>query len=617
MATVVLRLIATTDVHAHVHPFDYYRDAPDESSGLAKAATLIARARREAPNCLVFDNGDLIQGSPLGDWAAEALARGAIPNHPMIPAMSAVRYDAATVGNHEFNYGLEILAKALAGADFPFVCCNVLKPDGAPYFTPWTILTRQARDAEGAAHELKIGVVGFVTPDIVRWDMSWLAGRATTSGIVESARAQVAACRAAGADVVVALCHAGISKIGPAGAGENAGLALAQAGGVDAIFVGHQHLKLPGEDFAGIAGVDAAAGRLAGVPAAMAGCWGGHIGVIDLTLETAGWRVTGAKAQLRPVEAATPADPDVLAATDAAHQATLAYVRAPVGEMEAPLASWFAMVGDDASVRIVHDAQLWYVRRLMDSVAALRKAPLLSASAPFKCGGRNGVSYYTDVPAGPIALRHVADLYVYPNGLRVVEASGAMIRQWLERAASVFATLDPAVTAPQPLLAPDFAAFDFDSIDGVSYRLDLTQPPRYDDQGRVVGAKARRVFDLRFEGRALDESATFLVVTNSYRAGGGGHFPGCDGASVVYEAPDSNFDALLQYVKSRARVGVSAGGGWRLGGWPASVTATLLAPPAAAGFAPPPGVGAAPLGPGPDGFLRFRITPTQGEQNGF
>jgi 2',3'-cyclic-nucleotide 2'-phosphodiesterase/3'-nucleotidase len=275
--------------------------------------------------------------------------------------------------------------------------------------------------------------------------------------------------------------------------------------------------------------------------------------------------------------------------------------------MEAPLASWFAMIGDDASVRIVHDAQLEYVRRLTDSVPALREAPLLSASAPFKCGGRNGASYYTDVPAGPVALRHVADLYIYPNGLRVVQANGATIREWLERAASVFRTLDPGSTAPQPLLAPDFAPYDFDSIDGVSYRLDLTQPPRYDDQGGVVAANARRVVELQFAGRAIDESARFLVVTNSYRASGGGHFPGCDGASVVYEAPDSNFDALLQYVRLQKRVRVSAGGAWRLAPWPASVTATLLAPPAAAGSPTPPGVTATPLGPGPDGFAQFRI----------
>ncbi len=611
MAKVTLRLIGTTDVHAHIHPYDYYRDAPDKKTGLAKAATLIARARAESPNCVLLDNGDLIQGSPLGDWAAEALGAGGIKIHPMIAAMNAVGYDAATVGNHEFNYGLPVLDAALAGAEFPFLCCNVLRADGALYFKPWTLLRKTARDADGASHDLKIGVVGFVTPEIVRWDMSHLAGRATTIGIVEAARTHVAACRAAGADVIVALCHAGISKTGPAGADENAGLPLAEAGGIDAIFVGHQHLLLPGSDFANMVGVDAERGALAGVPAVMAGYWAGHIGIIDLTLETtgAGWRVAGAKVEWRPVEPETPADPAPVAATQAAHEATLAYVRTPVGETDERLASFFAMIGDDASVRIVHDAQLWYARNLLATTPALREAPLLSASAPFKCGGRNGPGYYTDVAKGAIALRHVADLYVYPNGLRAVQASGATLREWLERSASVFERLDPAVTAPQPLLKPDFAAYDFDSIAGVTYRLDLIQPQRYDEAGRVVAPDAHRVVDLCFEGRPIDENAKFLVVTNSYRASGGGHFPGCDGSSIVYEAPDSNFDALLQFVKARQSVSVSPGGGWRFGPWPAAVAAILLAPPGAAETAPPPEIAVAPLGPGPEGFLRYRVTP--------
>jgi 2',3'-cyclic-nucleotide 2'-phosphodiesterase/3'-nucleotidase len=159
------------------------------------------------------------------------------------------------------------------------------------------------------------------------------------------------------------------------------------------------------------------------------------------------------------------------------------------------------------------------------------------------------------------------------------------------------------------LLDPNFAPYDFDTIAGVTYRLDVTQPARYDDQGRVVAPDAHRVVDLQFEGRPIGEAAPFLVVTNSYRAGGGGHFPGCDGSGIVYEAPDANRDALLQYVREQKRVSLSPGGNWRFVAWPASVTATLLAPPAAANYPAPRGVGVAPLGPGPDGFSVFRVTP--------
>ena len=605
MAALDLRLIGVTDVHAHLRPYDYYRDRPDETQGLAKAATLIRALRAERPNGLTLDNGDLIQGTPLGDWAA---ATGASP-HPMIAAMDALGFDAAAVGNHEFNYGLDVLDRALAGAKFPIVCCNVLRRDGSLYFTPWTLISRRALDRDGAAHDLKIGVVGFVTPQIVRWDRNHLEGRATARGIVEAAREHIPACRAAGADVVVALCHAGVSKIGPDGADENAGLPLAQVGGIDAIFLGHQHLLLPGSDFAGIDGVDAQRGTLAGVPALMGGCFAAQVGAIDLTLEGGAgrWRVTGAATSIHPVETTTPADAALLAASEDAHAATLRYMRAPVGAIDVPLVSHFAMIGDDPSVRVIHDAQLWFGRQIIEANPALGAAPLLSAAAPFKCGGRNGVDYYTEVAAGPLLLRNVADLYVYPNGLRIVRATGAQLREWLERAASVFLALDPARKDPQPLLADSFAPYDFDSLAGLSYRLDLTGPARYNDQGRVIAASARRILDLAYAGRPLDEAATFHVVTNAYRANGGGNFPGCDGRSIVYEAPETNFEALLAYVKARPTLRPSPGGGWRLAPWPASVTATLLAPPAAAGTAPPPGVRVEPLGAGPNGFATFRV----------
>ena len=601
-ATLDLRLIGVTDLHAQLRPYDYYRDRPDESRGLAKAATLIRALRAAQPNALTFDNGDLIQGSPLGE-------SGVTTPHPMIGALNALGLDAASVGNHEFNWGLDVLDRALADAQFPVLCANVLRADGAFYFPPWTLLARRLTDREGVAHDLRIGIVGFVTPQIMRWDRNHLEGRIIALGIVEAARTQVAACRAAGADVIVALCHAGVSKIGPEGEDENAGLTLAQVGGIDAIFLGHQHLRLPGPDFSGIEGVDAATGRLAGVPAVMAGCFGAEVGVIDLALvrEAAGWRVADAHAALHPAARTTPPDPALMAASEDAHGATLAYVRTPVGTLEAPLASHFAMLGDDPSVRVIHDAQLWFARRLAETFPELGAAPLLSAAAPFKCGGRNGPDYYTEIPAGPLRLRNVADLYLYPNGFRIVRATGATVREWLERAASVFLTLDPAQAGPQPLLADSFTPYDFDSIAGVTYRLDLLTPPRYDDRGRVVAPHARRVADLAFEGRPIDEAATFHVVTNAYRANGGGHFPGCDGGSILHEAPQTNFEALLAYVKAHPTLRPSAGDGWRLAPWPANLTVTLLAPPAAAQTASPPGVKVSRFGPGPNGFMTYRV----------
>ncbi len=213
---------------------------------------MICAARAEKANVLLFDNGDIIQGTPLGDYvASKGLKDGEI--HPMFAAMNVLGYSACTVGNHEFNYGLEFLDEALAGANFPTVCCNVFRPDGSSYFKPWLVIELSLSDMTGAARKVRIGIIGFTPPQIVQWDMSHLAGRATTAGIVETARIEVPKLRAAGADLVLALCHSGISHKGPPQPGEeNAGLALAEVPGIDAIFLGHQHLLLPGADFAGI-----------------------------------------------------------------------------------------------------------------------------------------------------------------------------------------------------------------------------------------------------------------------------------------------------------------------------------------------------------------------------
>ena len=301
-AGIRLRLIGTSDLHAYLYPYDYYRDRPDETVGLAKIAALISAARAESAHTLLLDNGDFIQGAPLGDYAAQRLQTDKSANHPVITAMNELGYAVGALGNHEFNYGLDVLEAALRGAAFPFVNCNVLRPDGSPYFKPWAILDRSIQDEDGAPCPLRLGVIGFVTPQIVQWDQSHLAGRATTVGIVEAARIHVPELRRQGADIVIALCHSGISRRTAAPGDENAALALSGVEGVDAILLGHQHLVLPGSDFPGIAGVDADKGALNGVPAFMPGFWGSHLGIIDLSLvhDASGWKIARADVALRP-----------------------------------------------------------------------------------------------------------------------------------------------------------------------------------------------------------------------------------------------------------------------------------------------------------------------------
>jgi len=612
-----LRLLGVTDLHANLYPYDYYRDRPDNSVGLARTASLIAKAREEAPNTLLFDNGDILQGAPLGDFAAQAIIADSKTIHPVIAAMNTLDYAVATLGNHDFNYGLEALERAYAQARFPVVCCNVRKSDGSPFFPPSITIERAFVDESGTPRQLEVGVIGVAPPQIARWDEAHVRGRLITLDIVEAVRAELAELRRR-VDLVVVLCHSGISLLASAPGEENAGQDLAKLDGVDALILGHQHLLLPGEDFVGIPGVDAGTGTIHGKPAVMAGFWGSHLGTIDLEVElnAGGWRVAEARVEARPIAkrdanghaiALIQSEPSVLETAKSAHEATLRYVRTSVGRTATRLHTYFALIGDDPTVALVNEVQRAYAAPLAAARADLASLPILSAAAPFKCGGRGGPHSYTDIAAGALAIKDVADIYPYPNSLRVVRIDGATLREWLERSASVFCRIDPTRRDEQPLLPPAFAAYNFDVIDGVDYVIDVTRPARCDDSGAVVAPQARRIRDLMFKGAPVDPNQPFLVVTNNYRASGGGGFPGCDGTTVAIEAPDANRDVLLKHIAGAGEIAPRSDGNWRFAPWPGAVVATYLTSPAASDLPAPTGLKLTPLGPAPGGFLKLRV----------
>ncbi len=611
-----LRLLGITDLHANLYPYDYFRDCQDNSVGLARVASLVAEARREAPNCLLFDNGDILQGTPLGDLAAEAIIADPGAVHPVIAAMNTLDYAVAALGNHDFNYGLDALRRAYAQARFPVVCCNVRNKDGSPWFPASIVIEAAFVDESGAAHRLKLCVIGVAPPQIAQWDEAHVRGRLTTVDIVEAVRAEITELRGR-ADLIVVLCHSGISRLASTRGEENAGQDLAELEGIDALFLGHQHLLLPGQDFVGLPGVDAERGTIHGKPAVMAGFWGSHLGIIDLWLEMdTSWRVVEAEVAVRPIAerdanggavALVESDASVLEAAKTAHEATLRHIRTPVGRLTTRLHTYFALIGEAPTVSLVNAAQRAYAAALAAARPDLAALPMLSASSPFKCGGRSGPYAYTDIAAGPLAIKDVADIYPYPNSLRVVKVDGAKLKEWLERSASIFRVINPGQAGEQPLLGPAFACYNFDVIDGVDYAIDVTQPARYDELGVLVAPGARRIRDLTFGGAPVDPNKSFLIVTNNYRASGGGGFRGCDGASVVIEAPDANRDAVLKFIESRTEIAPTSDGVWRFAPWPRDVVVTYLTSPAAEGLPAPPGLKLASLGLTAGGFLKLRV----------
>ena len=612
-----LRIMETTDLHVHIWPYDYYADEAIDTVGLARTAALVEAIRSEATNSVLLDNGDFLQGNPMGDYIAYERGMDQGQMHPIVTAMNTVGVDAGTLGNHEFNYGLPFLKNTLAGAKFPVVCANVANADGSALVPPFTVLERELTDGAGETHPIRIGLIGFVPPQIMQWDRKHLEGNLTATDIVAAAQAQVPALRDEGVDLVIALCHSGISATPHEDGAENAALALAGVEGIDVVLTGHQHLVFPGSDFDGIEGVDTAAGTLAGKPAVMAGFWGSHMGLVDLMLERQNdaWVVAGHTVEARPIyqrgedrsiTALVESVPAVEESVAAEHQATLDYVRRPVGKTSAPLYSYFALVADDPSVQIVTNAQKWYIAQMLAGTEHA-DLPILSAGAPFKAGGRGGPEYYTDVPVGDVAIRNVADLYLYPNTIRAVRITGAQVKDWLERSAGMFNQVTPG-QADQMLLNPDFPSYNFDVIDGVSYRIDLSQPSKFDRDGAVVNEGANRIIDLTFDGAPIDPAAEFVVATNNYRAEGGGSFPGMDGSTIIFEGPDTNRDIIVRYIVEQGTIDPAADGNWSFAPMEGTTVLFDTGPAGAQYLGDVKAVRIEAAGDGDEGFARYRIT---------
>jgi 2',3'-cyclic-nucleotide 2'-phosphodiesterase/3'-nucleotidase len=620
--TVKLRLLETTDIHVNLLAYDYYRDAEDNTVGLAKLATLIDEARASAANSLLFDNGDFLQGTPMGELVAveRGLKRGEV--HPVMVAMNLLGYDGATLGNHEFNFGLDFLDVSLAGAKFPICCANLAKGTlGAgprsdkTYLPPYVILDRDVTDEAGAKHRLKLGVIGFVPPQIMQWDDAHLRGKVDTRDIVETAKAYIPEMREQGVDLVLALAHTGISTSPPGEKDENAAFHLSRVPGIDVIFTGHAHRVFPAPGYVSGEGVDLEQGRLNGVPAVMAGFWGSHLGQIDLLLrkDQGRLRLVSSSVAALPIyerqstEVRSLVKPSPLFASILAkdHEATLSYVRKPVGKTSARLDSYFALITDTPLIQLISDAQLWYAKPLLERTphAAL---PLLSAVAPFKAGGRGGPESYTDVPAGDIALKNAADIYVFPNTLKVVKINGTQLRDWLERSAGVFNRLEPG-DREQQLVRLDFPPYNFDMIHGVTYAIDLGPPSKFDTDGKLVEPEARRIRDLAYGGRPVSEDDLFAVVTNNYRAAGGGHFAGLDSTAIILDAPDYSRDIIAHYLAAAGSVSPKPEHNWKLIAPSEAKRVVLLTNPRAKEVASSLR-GITFLGDGGNGFAKFGVS---------
>lgn len=595
-----LRIIATTDIHVRLHGYDYYADRAIGPGGLARIAPLIRRLRDDAPAALLVDNGDFLQGSPLADTARTGT--GADAPHPAVAAMNRLGYDAGTLGNHDFDYGLPTLEAAIAQACFPLVSANIHRGDGGPLVPPWTIVERQLEGAgEGA---LRIGLIGLAPPQLVDWNAQVLDGQITAEDILDAARAELPRLRAAGADIVVALCHSGIGAAEAHPGMENAAVPLAALDGIDVVVTGHTHMLFPSPRFPAGPGIDPASGTLHGTPAVMAGSHGSHVGVIDLDLarDAEGWRILDHRVDVHAPDADETEDPSLLAEIAAPHAATRAALDETLGRTLRPIHTFFSMVAPCPASTLVARAQREHVRAVRPDLADL---PLLSAAAPLRSGGWGGPHNYVDIPPGRLARRNAAELHPYLNAPGVVELTGAQLADWLERAASLFATLVPG-RADQALLAPGAACYNFDLVDGVTWEIDPTRPPRFAPDGTLLDADATRIRDLRMDGRPLSPESRVLLVTNAYRIGGGGGFRAARAGRLVHQDDTPAPEVVARRIRAAGTLDLAPPQSWRFAPMPTGTGAWVDTGPGA--LAHPRPAGLVHAGPGEDGFERFTLT---------
>ena len=548
-----LALLETTDLHANVLSYDYFKLAEDKNIGFERAAELIVAARKDFENSLTFDAGDTVQGTALADWQAMVKPLPCDGELAIYKSMDALGYDAGTIGNHEFNYGLKFLSQVTGtpynvadvpvekckGPRFPLVLSNVFSTkDGKPLYAPWRVLTRtfHARTPDGALRDvtLRIGLIGLTPPGIMEWDKRNLEGKVSVMGVVEAAQKYLPEVQKAGVDLVIAIVH----------------------GGIDAMLLGHSHAIFPNPSdpksrYAHLPEVDNERGFVRGVPAVMGNFYGSNIGVIELSLNfTDGrWQVdrNTTHAEVRSVRNADRSyvdpDPDMAPLVRPEHEGTIAYVKTPIGSSDFDMSTYFVAAGDTSALQIVNAAERDYVDKYIKSnMPQLAGVPVLAATSVFKAGF-GGPNDYTDVKAGALAINNAADLYLYPNTLNAVKIDGAGVKAWLEKSAGWFNRIDPNKAEPQELLNSRVPTYLFDVLQGdLAYVIDVTRP------------LGERIVELRYHGQPVRPDQPFIVATNNYRASGGGNFPGLDGSNVVIPAPDMNRDVLIGYIRDTREI---------------------------------------------------------------
>ncbi len=512
-----ITILGTTDLHGNLNPVDYYTNKPDNRS-LAKIATLIRLARKENPTALLIDSGDTIQGTPLEYYHNKKNNR---PPDPMMLAMNALKYDAMTVGNHEYNFGLAVLEKARKEAAFPWLSANTYdKASGKTHYTPYVV-----KEISG----VRIGILGLTTPGIPNWENTQNYAGLEFHEPVAEARKWVAVLREKErVDLVVIAMHMGLEedlRTGQINPGqvpdENRAVAIAQqVSGVDAIFMGHTHRDVPSL-------------LINGVLITQANYWGRHLARVDFYLEKEGerWRVFAKSARTIPVDDKVEADPEILKLGIPYDSETQKWLSRVIGNSAEELTAREARFSDTAILDLIQRVQL-----------EAGKADV-SMAAVFNSDAR--------IARGPVTVRDIAGLYVYENTLVVLQVTGQQLKDALEHSAKYFRPYEPGKTAAE-LIDEKIPAYNFDLAEGVNYVIDIRRP--FGD----------RIQDLTFHGKPLSPTQKLRLATNNYRVNGGGGYSMYKGAPVVYRSGEEIRELIIDWVERHKTIPTTATNNWKI-----------------------------------------------------
>jgi 2',3'-cyclic-nucleotide 2'-phosphodiesterase/3'-nucleotidase len=547
-------ILGTTDLHSHVFDWDYYKDAAytdkaGNSVGVARVATLV-KQQREAKGeerVLLVDAGDIIQGTSLAYYFARVdpitgTDGSEGPKHPMAVAMNHMRYDAAALGNHEFNYGIDVLRRFESQCHFPLLGANALDARTLrPAFPPYTV----KRICVPGAPDIKVGVLGLTNPGIALWDKDNVSGRMVFPGLVEQAQKYVPRLRALGCDVVFLTDHSGLDGSSSYGDElpyvENASnLVAEQVPGIDAILVGHTHVEVPSYT---VKNEQTGEEVLLSEPY----CWGYRLTVFDfeLRLHDGQWQVTGKTARtLNPNT--VDEDPEIKRLLEADHELVVKYVNTPVGTCTEDLSAAESCWKDVPIMDFIHKVQADTVKAGLSAADAA--LPLISVAAPF--------SRTADIPQGSVTVKDIAGLYIYDNTLYGRKLTGAQLRDYLEYAARYYHQVPAGTKVDTATLtnANNFWDYMYDTAAGVSYDIDIAQP------------EGSRIKNLTYDGAPVADDQLFVVAVNNYRANGGSGYPHIASAELAYSSTSEIRQLMIDYVTAEKSLDPAdfAVANWRL-----------------------------------------------------